>query len=255
MRPTHLLSIACAITSIAGAANAGVIYDSLHETPNSAYFSLGFRYFNIREFGDRVNLAGTDRQLTTATFTLSNYARVGMFQPGGAEYQQGQWAGTGWNQSFTLRFYDGASGSTPGNNIATVTQTIFVPYAPNGTYGWGQNISFTNLNITLPDTVVWSLSFDTYSFGYNPTGVWGPADFLGLAINTDAGGGVRTGSTNLNSVFIDSARPDIVATTNVFREDFGWTGYNGMARFDAVPSPGALALMGIAAAAGRRRRR
>jgi hypothetical protein len=69
---TALTVAACAL---AGAAHATVVYDSTRQTPLPPNVSSqAYQAQQVSEFGDHVILAGTQRQLTTVTMTMSNWA-------------------------------------------------------------------------------------------------------------------------------------------------------------------------------------
>jgi MYXO-CTERM domain-containing protein len=246
------------------AASAEVIYNSIPSTLAASYPSQPFQAQQTVEFGDRVALGGSARQLTSATMTMVNWARYEDYNVGGVYYDAGQYAGNGFTHSFTLNFYESGTGYTHGATIASVTANKFIEYRPTGwsANGFAQNITFdlTGLGITLPESIVWGLAFSTQSYGPNATGVNGPYNSLNMGCNTAADGGVTVGATDLDTVFWNTSTAAWYTDggtngSGIFRMDTGWTGYNPMASFSAVPAPGALALLGIAGFAGSRRRR
>jgi hypothetical protein len=54
--------------------------------------------------------------------------------------------------------------------------------------GLADNVTFTSFtgNLTLPDSVVYGIVYNTRDYGPNPTAVAGPADSLNIALSTDA---------------------------------------------------------------------
>ncbi|NBU60128.1 MAG: hypothetical protein EBS23_10325, partial [Betaproteobacteria bacterium] len=225
---------------------------------DSSYLSLGFQATSTSELGDRISFGGTARTLQTATFTMVNWARYNDYNVGGQYYGDGQWAGNGFNHSFTLNIYEAGSGSSPGSLITSITETKFIAYRPTvwATNGYAQNISFdlSALNITVPDSIVWGLAYNTQSYGSSPLGVGGPYNSLNMGLNDYAGGGVSAGSTDLDKLFWKTTYPGY-SPAGQFAEFSGWTGYNPMASFTAIPAPGAIALLSAAGLVGGRRRK
>ena len=265
-----LISGAVAAVAVAGSAMASAvtIYDSISGAGgvgvlDGSYLSLGFQATQTAEFGDRISFGGSARTLATATFTMVNWARYEDYNVGGQYYGSGQWAGNGFNHSFTLNLYEAGTGGSRGNLITSVTETKFISYRPTGWSfnGYAQNISFdlSSLNVALPESIVWGLAYNTQTWGSSPTGVNGPYNSLNMGLNDYANGGISVGSTDLDTVFWKTATAAWysdggAAGVNVFRQDSGWAGYNPMASFTAVPAPGAMALLGMAGLAARRRR-
>lgn len=246
------------------AAQAETIYNSIPSTLDPSYYSLGFQATQTFEFGDRITFGGTNRQLSAATFTMVNWARYEDYNAGGQYYDQGQWVGNGFSMDFTLNLYEAGTGTSHGALIASVTQEHFIAYRPTGwAYnGYAQNITFdlSSLGINLPESVVWGLAYNTQTWGADPFGVNGPYNSLNMGLNTSVGGGVTVGSTDLDTLFWDTATAGWytdggAAGVNIFREDTNWLGYNPMASFEAVPGPGGLALLGGMRLMGSRRRR
>lgn len=107
---------------------------------------------------------------------------------------------------------------------------------------------------------MWGLAYNTQTWGDNPTGLPGPYTSLNMGLTTTGLGGISVGSTDLDTLFWQTANTgwytDLGANgVNTFRMDTGWSSYNPMATFTAVPAPGAIALVGLAGLVGGRRRR
>ena len=263
---TSVLALSVTAFISASASSAEVIYSSIPSTLAGSYPSQPFQAQQTVEFGDRIALGGSARQLTSATMTMVNWAHKEDYNVGGQYYDQGQFAGNGFTHSFTLNFYESGTGYTHGATIASVTATKYIEYRPTdwATNGFAQNITFdlTGLGITLPESVVWGLAFSTESYGPNATGVNGPYNSLNMGLNTAADGGITVGATDLNTVFWNTSTAAWYTDggtngSGIFRMDTGWAGYNPMASFSAaaVPAPGVAALLGLAGAFGGRRRR
>jgi hypothetical protein len=132
------------------------------------------------------------------TVTLSSFA-----------CQHGTWQdqscvtepGATFSQPMTLNIYNVNDSGTQGALIATSTQTFDVPYRPSvspkcsdGKWltpqkdcknGLATDVTFSNFSpshVSLPDTVVYEISYNTSNYGPHPTGVAGPADSLNVAI-------------------------------------------------------------------------
>lgn len=255
---------ALAIAALAGSAQAGTIYNSIDSTLLGSYPSMGYQATQTAEFGDRVSFSGADRDLTSVTVTMVNWARYEDYNVGGQYYDAGQWVGSGFTHNLTLNIYGAGSGTSHGALIASVTQPTFIAYRPTGWAfnGFAQNVSFdfSSLNVTLPNDIVWGLAYSTQTWGASPLGVNGPYNSLNLGLNTAVGGGLTAGSTDLDTVFFNSQTAgwytDLgAAGVGIFRQDTAWSGYNPMAQFNAVPTPGALAMIGLGGLVATRRRR
>ncbi|MBI1190532.1 MAG: hypothetical protein GC200_07630 [Tepidisphaera sp.] len=258
------MSLVSVLASAAGLAHASSVYNSIDSTLLDSYPSLGYQATSTAEFGDRVTLGGTARQLTSATVTMVDWARYEDYNVGGQYYDNGQWAGSGFYHNLTLNIYDGGTGNAPGALIASVTQNSFIAYRPTGwsRNGYAQNVTFdlSTLNVNLPESIVWSIAFNTQTHGYNPIGAAGPYNSLNLGLNDAPGGGITVGSTDLDKTFWNTSYGPFYADggasgVGTFREDTTWTGYNPMIDIQAVPAPGAAAALGLAGLVGLRRRR
>jgi len=257
-----LISGAVAAVAVAGSAmaSASTIYSNIPSPIAGHYPSIAFNANTVSQLGNRINFGGSARLLTTATVTMVNWSRFEDYNVGGIYYYSGQWAGSGFNHDFTLNFYAAGTGNTPGALLHSVTQSKFIAYRPTGwaTNGYAQNISFdlSALNFTVPDSIVWTIGYNTQTAGSNPLGPTnpGPYDALNVGVGptpTTVGSSVDTTffvqspAYNNGSTILQWAEPAF-AQNNA---------YTPMAEFTAVPAPGAVALLGMAGLAGSRRRR
>jgi len=207
---------ATALVVLVGSALAGnavrssVIYDSTaaNGSPTNLV-SYGPAAYSFGTIGDKITFApNTARTLNNVTVTLSSWA-----------CQQGSWngkdcltqPGATFSQPMTLTIRDES-----GHQLATSTKTFDVPYRPSASSKCvvkdpvtGQDVptgkwmtakkecknglatdvtfnSFIPSNVTLPNTVVYEISFNT----------GGPADSLNVAI-TDAPSVGQSTDTNL----------------------------------------------------------
>ncbi len=283
MRNSFIVGSIMAVTACNAAAFAEVIFNSIPGTLNPNYTSIGYQAQQVREFGDRISFGGSARQLSSASVTMSMHGSYADYNIGGSLYGNGAYAGTGYTQSFTFNIYNAGTGSTPGSLIGSVTQDKYIQYKPTvwnlpsglPASGIAQNITFDLSGlvlaggITLPESIVWGLAFNTQSYGSTPTDTVGPYNMLNVCFNQSsawapADGGVTIGSTDLLTKFINSTNPaqyGSLGTVGTFSlAETGTTGSGKalnapMVSFSAVPAPGALALLGVAGLAGGRRRR
>ena len=248
------------LASFAGVAAGGspvkasVVYNSvIPNGPPSNLPSVGAEAYAFNEFGNQINLGGTARRLNSVTVTLSSWACVSgawfsgdCFTPAGATF----------SQPITLNIYNASTdgGVTPGSLITSATQTFSVPYRPsasaNCTGGrWQQsptkpcfnglagNVTFNFSGVTLPNTVVYGIVYNTRDFGPNPTGVAGPSDSLNIALSTDAdvsAGSSTSGTVWQNSPYGFEYCDGGVGGIGTFRADSGcWTPYVPAVQFKA----------------------
>lgn len=167
--------------------------------------SLGFEATSTNEFGDRVGLAGTAKQLASLKVLFASWA-----------CQSGHWfddncataPGATFTHPITANIYAVDSSTTPpspGALLSTVTVTQTIPYRPSAdttgqcldTGQWfnpqapaGERctdfastvLTFTfPAGTTLPPEVIWTVAFNTTHYGYAPIGE-------GAACFTGAGG-------------------------------------------------------------------
>ncbi len=244
-----------ALALVASAAHAATIgYSNIPAVLNPNYPSLGYQATSTSEFGDRITFGGTERKLSTVTLTMSSWA-----------HSEDYGFATSYAHNLTLNVYDAGAGNTPGALLATKTASFNILYRPVGytNNGIAFNVTFdmSSLNVTLPNSVVYGLAFNTANYGANPLGVSGPYNSLNFALNDAAGGGITAGSNNdLDDAFWNTSHAPFytdggLGGVGTFRRDTNWTPYVPMARFDLVPTPGSLALLGLGGLAATRRRR
>lgn len=248
-----------------------VIYDSTVSPLPGNLPSEGFEAFGLNEFGDGITFAGTSRNLVNVTVTLSSFA-----------CQSGNWfsgncvttPGATFSIPITLNIYN-AGNPVPGSQIATVTQTITVPYRPSadnvnctGTNagkwydatsgqcfnGLAANVSFdfTSLSVVLPNSVVYGLVYNTTHYGPNPIGESAacvgtaagcPYDALNIALAPVVNVGTKPFFNTLyqNSVFASEYCDDGLAGIGIFRLDSPtsacWVGLVPAVQFNAASQP------------------
>jgi hypothetical protein len=189
------------------------IYDSNPSPLPAGVVSQCFQCDQISELGDEVSFAGTARKLSSATLTLGNWAwKSPTNTPYGDE--------TGWSQDFTLNIYAVGAGHTVSTLLGHVTQSFHIPWRPDpdpvncpvkddagSDYKYVSSVdgkchnslatqitfNLSSLNLTAPGSVVWSVQYDTQSYGPHPKGEDGPWNSLnvgeqvtGPTVGTDA---------------------------------------------------------------------
>ena len=173
------------VASISAFAQGSTIYNDIPSPLAGNYVSQPFQAQQASEFGDRVAFITPGRALTTVSVTMSSWA-----------CQTGHWAigcttapGATFTHPITLNIYNVGPGNSVGSLLATKTQVQAIPYRPSsdvincGDTRWfdgaggcfngkAANITFdlTSLNVTLPNTVIVGVAYNTSNYGANPIG-------------------------------------------------------------------------------------
>lgn len=205
-----------------------VIYDSVPLTLPSNSPSLGYEATSTSAFGDKITFAGAGRELDKVAVNLSSWAcQVGSWTNGCITTP-----GATFTHPVTLNIYNVAEDGTVGSLIATRTQTFAIPYRPttdptcgstqwrdtNGSCFNGINhvVVFDAAGITVPNTVIYSIAYNTQNYGETPTGVPGPYSSLNVALSST----VNVGTNNdTDEVFWDTTYPGYTAG---LKADSGW---------------------------------
>jgi hypothetical protein len=160
------------------------------------------------EFGDQVNLLGTDR-------TLSQFSFYYFFS-----------GATASTQSVTVRMYANLGINPPVTPFYT-SDPIPLSTGANGFNNQTINFPLASNVITLPDTFTWTVQFSNLAAG-------------------QTGGLLLYGPPNVGSSFNDFWQNDGTAWS-LMQINNGNTPANFAAQFSAVPEPGVLALGGLGA--------
>jgi hypothetical protein len=162
-----------------------VIYDATVQPLPGNLPSVGAEAYAFAELGDQVTFAGKARKLKDVTVTLSSWG-----------CQSGSWyahncvstPGAKFSVPITFNIYKPGPNNTAGALIATKTQTFDVPYRPSSDNvncpagkwytgskcfnGLAVNVTFNfkSPKVTLPDAVVYGITYNTSHYGPNPIG-------------------------------------------------------------------------------------
>lgn len=264
------------LVSPAGATgpSSGVVFDSIPGALPGNVSSVGFEAASAAEFGDYATFASNPNHLLrNVDVVMSSW---------GCEH--GHWntndcvttPGHTFSVPITFTIYENG-GDSPGAEIGRVTQTFAIPFRPSadatncpGTGRWYDAIDdtcyngfattitfdFSSLNVTLPSSVVYGVSFDTTHYGAHPVGE------DAACYTSDAGCGydsLNVGAASTTPSVGTDEDPDGVfqnsssagsycdggtGGTGTFRLDSGcWTGFNPLVRFNAATSLGGSACL------------
>lgn len=165
---------------------AAVVYDAT-TNPLVPMVSEAFEATSTSEFGNEISFAASQPTLTGATVTMDSWA-----------CQSGGWAdaaddcvttpGTTFSEPVTLNLYSVGPDNTVGPLLSSTTQTFDIPYRPSDTpscsspnngeflfngkcaHGLPVNISFDLGAVSVPDTVIYGISYNTSGYGPHPYG-------------------------------------------------------------------------------------
>ena len=150
------------------------------EVVKNRYFrqspSLGFQANHTSEWGDLIQPASGPAILTGASILMDDEAQQSDY-PGVGD-------SSGWSWPITLNLYnvDDTSGTPqPGTLIYTSTESFTMPWAPVGQTGQDFLVSFVIPDVSTPSEFIYSVVYNTETFGPSPTGVPGPNISLNVA--------------------------------------------------------------------------
>lgn len=235
------------------AASSSVNYNNIPKPLPGNLVSEAFEAQSVSEFGGQVSLAGTLLKHPIVTVIMSSWG-----------CQAGHWysddcvtaSGATFSLPITLNIYAVNGDNSPGTKIATVTKTFNIPYRPSASTtcissnagkwydkesktcfnGLATSISFNVGKLTLPNTAIISVAYNTTHYGYAPIGQSAPCytssggcgyDSLNVGLNSPP----TVGTDPLpNDAYLYSTGPGYcdggAGGANVFRLDAGcWTGY------------------------------
>ena len=228
--------------------------------------SLGYQANQTAEFGDLIQFAPGPRNLTSATVTMSDWAKKSDWLTVGTA--------AGFDHLLTLNVYNVGPGNTVGSLIGSDTIDAFVPWRPEDDPscgiggGWGSScfsglafqVAFDFSGLLVPDQVIYGLAFNTNTWGYNPIGLPGPYESLNFGLSTvgaSVGSDPLPGTAYWNTKTAANYTDGGAGGVGTFRQDTGWAPYTGAIDFSAtVPEPSGIILLGtLVGALGLLRRR
>lgn len=241
-----------ALPALAALAAPGtVIYDSQPEPLPGNIPSRAFQVTQTTEFGDHITFGTGPRELGTANVVFSSWAcETGTTGAGGNCVST---PGSTFNHPITLNLYevDAASPTGVGALITSVPQDVAVPFRPsadpacaaNG--GWGSpdcfngfafTVEFDLAGVTVPNEIIYSIAFNTSTFGNPPVGAPGFYDSLNVGLVPSPTTGT---DTDPDVVFANTPAPP---GTGVFRaitapDPGSEAGFTVAARFTTVETP------------------
>lgn len=238
-----LVAVFVALCAFSAPAMAQTVYDSIPNPVPPSQVSYGFQAYSLRELGDHVQFApSTSRNLKSISVNMVNWACEN-----GTAATCTTTPGAAFAQPLEIMVYAvDHSTATPqaGALLASQLQTFQIPFRPSadpvcGSGGqWFSSVSGLCHNgysvpvkfdfapgIVLPDEVIWSIRYNTQTWGYSPTGVGGPYDSLNVGLSPAA-----TVGTDVDPLgfFVYSQYPDPVefcaVTLGVFTNATGCQG-------------------------------
>jgi hypothetical protein len=241
-------AVCLAFAASAGAVGSTDVYNATPSPlpPNVA--SLGFEATSTSEFGDHVNLGGTNRVLNNVTVKMSDWALY-------ADYSTDiRYAANSvtWTHPVTVNVYSSSLGANgvPDTLLATKTQNVTIPWRPvadpacgtawkaadgNCYNGIAFNATFdlSSLNVTLPNDVIVGIAYNTADYGATPIHTAGPYNSLNVGVPENQA--VTTGSdVNTDRVFWNTSVASFYADggaagVGIFREDTKWAPFGTVA--------------------------
>ena len=245
-----LLMFVLAVSPVAsGSSSSNTIYNAFVKPKPGNLPSEAFEAQSASQFGDEVTFAGTNRKLKAVRLQLSSWGcQSGHWYSGNCQTGHG----ATFAQPITFSIYQPpSSGYGVGAVIASKTQTFNVRYRPSASKkctggnagewykpgvgcfnGLAVNVKFdfSGMNVTLPSTVVYGISYNTTHYGPSPIGEGAPCytssggcpyDSLNvlLASSVTVGSKPHPGTTYLSSSWSGAYCDGGAAGVSTFRLD------------------------------------
>ncbi len=182
------------------------MYDVIGPIQAPSYTSLGFQATSTSAVGDYVQLGSGPRRLDAVDVMMVSWA----CGAGSAmALSCTTTPGSTFEHSLTLDVY--AAGGTDvaptvGALLASSTADFDIPFRPSATpdcpsagqwrnpstntchFGFAHRVTFDDLPpVALPNKVIWTISYDTQSYGAHPIGSDGPFNSLNVALSSVVG--------------------------------------------------------------------
>lgn len=236
---------------------SSVVYNNIPGALPSNVGSLGYEATSTTEFGGKIQLAGTDRALTSASVVMSNWALESTYQDIGTS--------SGFIVPLTLSIYSLGSGNDVGSLIASSSINASINWRPeasegcgggwrasnNGCYnGIASTVSFSFHKELVPDQIIFGLSYNTQHYGASPTHAAGPYNSLNFGLSTagpSVGSNPMPGTVYWNTSYAGFYDDGGTSAVGTFRQDANWGDYSGAISLSAaaVPEPSTWGLLGL----------
>jgi|GEM_PF-2613413 Calx-beta domain. len=239
-----------------------VVYSAIPASQPGNVPSLGYQANQTAEFGDLVTLASTATPLAKARVVLSSWA----CQTGGGA-TCATTPGATFSHPLTFNVYavdNSGPVAEPGALLATKTQTFAIPYRPSadppaahgctgGAWystaesacynGLATEVEFDMPAVTLPSQVIWTVAFNTQSYGSTPLGTNGPYNSLnvGLQGTTHVGTDVDPDGVMWNTSTLANYT-DPSRGSGILRDDSGWAPFVPEGELELAPPTPTLTL-------------
>jgi len=216
-----LAALAVAETVAAPAARADsvvVVFDSVPSTLPQNWASQGAQAYSMKQFGQRVQLDGASRNISSITVGFSSWACESWATP--SDPCLTTTPGASFELPITVNLYAVGSSGTVGGLVASTTRTVSVPFRPSPTGDctggrWSADggvtcsagVAFTaDFGFSpapfVPSDLIVGVVYNTQSHGPAPYGVAGPYDSFNVGLEGDLTVGSVADADN--SVYIDS---------------------------------------------------
>jgi hypothetical protein len=240
----------------------GTVYTTLPDPTLPDEFSIGYEDTGTSELGDSIRLSGSSPlNLESTTVAMSDWAYESKYESVGRS--------SGFYVPITLNLYDVGPSDSLGSLFYSVTSDAFIPWRPepdptdcgagstdylasdSGCYpGALVTINLDLGGLTVPDTLIYGVAFDTQNYGYNPYSIVGPYNDLHLAMAGDVPGVGSNPEPDWifwNTAVAANYHDGGAAGVGVFRPDAGWSPFSPAIQFDAAftPEPSMMLLTGL----------
>ncbi len=215
------------------------VFDSIPSPTPPNVPSEGFECCSNSEVGDQITLSGTARKAVSATVLMSSWAKHSTYPTLSA---------AGFVHPITLNFYSDAAHAAAHNpDLGSFTQNMVLswrpesdPTCPDTGYGAGWRagdgncyngyafpIVFTLSGVTLPNTFIYGIAYNTRSWGYSPLGptLDGPYNSLNVGLNSTPPIALGT-DVNPDAVWQSQGSP-----SGPYAPVTGWAPYTPAIRF------------------------
>ena len=238
------------------------IYNNIPSPLPANLASQAYEATSSYEFGGLIQFAGgsSTYSLTSATVAMSDWTYLSQWAVNGTTITT-----AGFYVPLTLNLYDVGTSDTVGALIGSDTVDALIPWRPEPSEGCSgtkwlasdgncyngslSTVTFDLTGITVPNEVIYGLSFNTTDYGTSPTGVAGPYDSLNFALSENQ---PSVGSNPLpDTAYWESSHAGFYADggeggVGTFREDTNWTPYSGAIEFTTTtPEPASFGLIGL----------